>query len=117
MALTIEQWLVGGVDFNVSEATIARIIFDNGVEKGSDVSSLSEKEKDLCFADLLMWLACSSSSKSSEYISDGGWQHSKATKNVTDRAGLRARALQLYKKWNSDKADIANTTITLKNLY
>lgn len=117
MALRIEQWLTGGVDFNVPEVTIARIIFDNGVEAGTEVTELSEKQKDLCYADLLMWLACSSSAKSSEYISDGGWQHSKATKNVTDRAGLRARALQLYKKWDSDKANLATATITFKNLY
>ena len=33
-AYTIEQWLVGMVDFNVPEATIKAILFDNQVSEG-----------------------------------------------------------------------------------
>lgn len=115
--LAIEQWLNGMVDFNVPEATIAAILFNNGVESLTPVSETSEKERDLCLADLYMWLAASSTSKSGEYESDGGWQHQKSAKTVVDRAGLRARAQELYKKWNSDKADTESGRIVMKNLY
>lgn len=114
---TIEQWLKGMVDFDVPNETIMAILFNNKVGMGSDVTMLDERSKDLCLADLYMWLATSSSATSGEYISDGGWQHQKSNKVVVDRAGLRAAALRLYQKWGSEKADSARGSITIKNLY
>ena len=53
-----------------------------------------------------------------EYISDGGWQHQKANKVVVDRASLVARARELYKKWNSEKAEsVIGGKITIKSIY
>ena len=117
-AYTIEQWLVGMVDFNVPEATIKAILFNNKVTDGTPVSNVAERERDLCLADLLMWLSSSSTATSGEYISDGGWQHQKANKVVVDRAGLIARAKALYAKWNSEKADtVIGSKITIKPIY
>lgn len=117
-AYTIEQWLVGMVDFNVPEATIKAILFNNEVTEGASASDVDERERDLCLADLLMWLSSSSTATSGEYISDGGWQHQKANKVVVDRAGLISRAKELYKKWNSEKADsVVGSKITLKPIY
>lgn len=117
-AYTIEQWLVGMVDFNVPEATIKAILFNNEVTEGVSASNVDERERDLCLADLLMWLSSSSTATSGEYISDGGWQHQKANKVVVDRAGLISRAKELYKKWNSEKADsVVGSKITIKPIY
>ena len=117
-AYTIEQWLMGMVDFNIPEATLKAILFNNEVTEGSPVTSIDERERDLCLADLLMWLSSSSTATSGEYISDGGWQHQKSTKNVFDRAGLAARARALYAKWNSEKAESAAAMkITIKSIY
>ena len=117
-AYTIEQWLVGMVDFNVPEATIKAILFNNKVTDGTPVSNVAERERDLCLADLLMWLSSSSTASSGEYISDGGWSHQKSNKQVVDRAGLIKRAQELYAKWDSDKAKTAvGTKITFKPIY
>lgn len=117
-AYTIEQWLVGKVDFNVPESAIKAILFDNKVAEGMPVANVAERERDLCLADLLVWLSSSSTASSGEYISDGGWQHQKANKTVFDRAGLIARAKALYKKWNSEKAEsTTNAKITVKAIY
>lgn len=116
--LTIEMWLEGMVDYNVPDATLRAITYNNGVAPDTEMPRVSEKQKDLCLADLYMWLATSSSSSTGEYISDGGWQHTKAAKNVVDRGGLRAMALALYKKWGSDKFDAASIGgMTMQNLY
>lgn len=115
--LTIEQWLGGMVDFNVPETTLAAILFNNNVDAGCSVTNTTEMQRDLCLADLYMWLAASSTSTSGEYESDGGWQHQKSNKTVVDRAGLRARAQELYAKWSSDKANSTSGSITLKSLY
>ena len=117
-AYTIEQWLVGMVDFNVPEATIKAILFNNKVTDGTPVSNVAEMKRDLCLADLLMWLSSSSTATSGEYISDGGWQHQKANKVVVDRASLVARARELYRKWSSEKAEsVIGGKITIKSIY
>ncbi len=117
-AYTIETWLRGMVDFDVPDATIMAILFNNEVEQGTTVSKTSEKERDLCLADLLMWLSSSSTSSSGEYISDGGWSHQKSAKQVFDRNALIKRAHELYAKWDSDKAKTAvGNTITFKAIY
>ena len=56
-AYTIETWLKGKVDFDIPSATIMAILFDNGVEQGTPMQNTSEKQRDLCLADLLMWLS------------------------------------------------------------
>jgi hypothetical protein len=115
---TIETWLRGMVDYDVPEATIMAILFNNEVADGLPMSKISEKQRDLCLADLLMWLASSSTSSSGEYISDNGWSHQKSAKQVVDRAGLVNRAKELYAKWNSDKATTAvGAKITVKPIY
>lgn len=117
-AYTIETWLRGKVDFDIPDATIMAILFDNEVSQGEPVNSTSEKQRDLCLADLLMWLSSSSTSSSGEYISDGGWSHQKSAKQVVDRAGLIKRAQELYAKWDSDKAKTAvGSKITFKPIY
>lgn len=115
---TIETWLKGMVDFDVPSATIMAILFNNEVAQGTPMSNTSEKQRDLCLADLLMWLSSSSVASSGEYISDNGWSHQKSNKQVVDRAGLIKRAQELYAKWNSDKANTAvGTKIIVKSIY
>lgn len=115
---TIETWLRGKVDFDIPEVTIMAILFDNKVAMGVPVAETTEKERDLCLADLLMWLSSSSVSSSGEMISDNGWSHQKSAKQITDRAGLVNRAKELYAKWNSDKATSAvGAKITIKPIY
>lgn len=117
-AYTIETWLKGMVDFDVPSATIMAILFNNGVDNGTPMQDVSEQQRDLCLADLLMWLSSSSTASSGEMISDGGWSHQKSAKQVVDREGLIRRARELYAKWNSDKAKTAvGTKITLKPIY
>jgi len=117
-AYTIEQWLRGMVDFEVPDGTIRAILFNNAVEEGIGVYHVQERERDLCLADLLMWLSSSSTITSGEYVSDGGWVQQKSNRNVADRAGLRQRAQALYAKWSSDKADSAlGSKVTIKSLY
>lgn len=115
---TIETWLSGMVDFDVPQATIMAILYNNGVEQGVAMNKTTEKQRDLCLADLLMWLSSSSTSSSGEYISDSGWSHQKSAKQVVDRAGLVRRAQELYAKWDSDKAKTAvGTRIIVKPIY
>lgn len=114
---TVEMWLKGMVDLDVPESAIKAILFNNGVEVGAAVAQLGEREKDLCLADLYMWVSTSSSTSSGETITDNGWSTKKAIKNVTQRGGFRAMAKALYAKWNVDKANFVVGTVKMKDLY
>ena len=106
------------VDFDIPEATIMAILFNNSVTNGTPMQEVAEMERDLCLADLYMWLSSSSTATSGETVSDGGWSHQKSNKQVVDRAGLARKAQSLYAKWNSDKAKTAiGATITIKSIY
>ena len=117
-AYTIETWLRGMVDYDIPDATILAILFNNGVSQGTPMMGVEERERDLCLADLLMWLSSSSTSSQGESISDNGWSHQKSAKQVTDRIGLRRRAQELYEKWDSEKARQASgMKVTFKSIY
>jgi hypothetical protein len=117
-AYTIETWLQGMVDYDVPSVTLQAILFNNGVAEGALMSKVSEEQRDLCLADLLMWLSSSSTATTGESISDGGWSHQKSNKQVFDRNALIKRAQELYVKWNSEKAKTAvGARITIKGIY
>lgn len=106
------------VDFDVPDATIMAILFNNEVTSGMPVEKTSEKQRDLCLADLLMWLSQSSTASSGETISDSGWSIQKSNKQVTNRANYIKRAQELYAKWDSEKAKTAvGGKITIKSIY
>ena len=114
---TIIEWLKGMVaDFDVSDATIRAILYNNNVEMDELLEDVPEKNKDLSLADLYMALATSSSKTGSIYDADGGWQKGRSTKNVVDHRWFRDAANRLYLKWGSDKADNSGNFV-LKGIY
>lgn len=115
MALTIEQYLKGKVDYDIPEVALMAILADRGIADGATLVSLTEKQRDLALADLYMWLAGSSVSSTGEYESDGGWQHQRSTKNVFDRGYFKALANALYAKWGLAPATVGS--IVMKDLY
>lgn len=115
---TIEMWLRGKVDFDFSQEAIAAILYDRWIAAGTAVSDVSEKDRELCYADLLMYAASSSVQSSGEYISDNGYQLQRSARNVYDRKAMRDNALRVYQKWDDPKADeAAGTKFRMKNLY
>lgn len=106
-AYTVETWLRGMVDFDFSPEAITAILFNRGIAAGTDASSLTERQRDLCYADILMYAAGSSVKASGEYVSDNGYQLQRSAKNVFDRKALRDLAKRLYQKWDDPRADEA----------
>ena len=114
---TINDWLTAKVaDYDLNQDTIEAILIDNGASGSTFLADATEKQKDLCLADVYMALATSPSKSGSIYDSDGGWQKGRATKTVVDRAWFRQEANRLYLKWNSPKAS-SYGSITMRKLY
>ena len=117
-AYTVETWLRGMVDFDLTQETLAAILFNRNIPAGTPAVNLTEKQRDLCYADVLMYAAGSSVKASGEYISDNGYQLQKSAKNVFDRRALRDQAMRLYAKWNDPKADETVTSkFKMRDIY
>lgn len=115
---TIETWLRGKIDYDFPDSAIEAVCFDRMLDKSTAASDVSVRDRELCYADLLMYAASSSTTTQGEYESDGGWQHQKSNKNVVDRSAKREAAAKIYLKWADAKADTANATrITMSSLY
>lgn len=115
---TIEAWLRGKIDYDFPDTAIEAVCFDRMLDKGTAASDVSVRNRELCYADLLMYAASSSTTTQGEYESDGGWQHQKSNKNVVDRASMREAAVRIYAKWDDAKAETANSSrVTMQDLY
>ncbi|PXV62374.1 hypothetical protein CLV62_12063 [Dysgonomonas alginatilytica] len=114
--VTIEDYLIGLVGFDVNEIALNSIRVFREIEKNSDVSELSMKDKELLYADLLMWAASSPTSYTGSKDSDGGWTHTEAGKtiSVTDKKRFENTAKSIYKKYQDKKY---NSGIKLVNLW
>ncbi len=117
-AYTVESWLRGMVDFDFSSETISAILFNRGIAAGTEAAALSDKERDICYADLLMYAAASSTKSSGEYISDNGYIIQRSAKNAFDRKAMRDLAYRLYTKWGDARAEEAvSSKFKMKDLY
>lgn len=99
--LTIEEYLRGFVALDIPDATLVSIFTKRGVAPQSDASDVEEKEKDLCLADLYIYLSTAPSVKNNTEDSDGGWKHTEGGYQiaVADKRAFRAMARRLLLKW------------------
>lgn len=103
--VSIEDYLRGLVGFDVNETTLNSIRINRNIKKGSDISELSEKDKDLAYADLLMWASTNPSSYTGSKSSDGGWTQTEASKTLTvsDKKSFRDMAMDIYKRYGDSR--------------
>ena len=64
---------------NVSESTIKGILIDAGIEAGTSAISLTEKQKDLSLAYLLIRIAFNPIQSQKVTDKDGDWEHSEGS--------------------------------------
>lgn len=114
--VAIEEYLKGLVGFDVTEQALNSIRMYRNIEKYTDVSELTIRDKELLYADLLMWAASSPTSYTGSKDSDGGWTHTEAGKtiSVTDKKRFENSAKSIYKKYQDKKY---SSGIKLVNLW
>lgn len=117
--MTFVRWLRARTELilDYSDDFLYAIMGGRGIEDDSFMLvDASEKQKDLCLADIYYWAAISSVKMGTQGESDGGWTHYVAIKNVVNRDGLMKMAKKLYDKWDEAFID-ARPKIQMKNLY
>ena len=114
--VSIEDYLKGMVGFDVPASTINSIRINRKITKGSDVAELSDKDKDLAYADLLMWASTNPSSYTGSKQSDGGWTQTEASKtlNASDKKSFRSMAMDIYKRYGDRRY---TPKVRIRNLW
>lgn len=114
--ICIEDYLKGLVGIDVTESVLNSIRIYREVKKGTDVTELSTRERDLLYADLLMWASTSPTSYTGTKEADGGWSRTEANKtiSVTDKKRFENLAMSIYKKYLDRKY---NPSIKIVNLW
>ena len=83
MGKLIEDYLKDLTAFDITEGAIENVLIDAGVTPGSDVSTLSVKQMDLCKAYTYLWCASTPSISGSVEDSDSGWSHREGGKQTS----------------------------------
>ena len=117
--MTMVRWLRAKVsnyidvtDDFIYVTLVGRCIGDDA----ATVNDVTERQRDLCLADMYYGAAISSVKSGTQGESDGGWTHYVAIKNIANRDALMRMAKALYDKWGEAYVD-STPKIRLKPLY
>lgn len=102
--MPIEEYLRGVVGYKIADNALNSILFKRKIAAGEMAISLTEKQLDLCAADLYLWCAATPSTQNNTEDSDGGWKHVEGgwQTSAFDKRELRAMAKELYEKWGEN---------------
>lgn len=114
------RWLRAKVDniIDLSDDFIFSTLLHRGItDDETTFDEVTERQRDLCLADVYFGAAISSTKTGTQGESDGGWTHYISNKNVVSRDALMRLAKDLYDKWDEPFEDPAVIKIRLKSLY
>lgn len=116
--VTVREYLRGLVDNNIPDRTLVSMGIDRNIDMNADSTILTQQQKDLLYADLLIWKTTSLTSYQGEIDSDGGWSHQGERTSLSDqdRKYLERQAMSIYRRYNDAKARIGST-IRIINLW
>lgn len=101
---TVLDWLCDVVNFPVSEGAAKDIIVERGVDPSSSVTDVDKRDKDLCKADLYVWLCTSPTRRGDTQDSDNSWSHKEGgfTLSADDKNRLMAMANNIYDMYEEE---------------
>lgn len=113
--MPIETYIRNMVGFDVPDGIIENILLDRGLTFGADSNNVSFADKQLSFADLLMWASTQPSSSGGAKDSDGGWSHTEATQSLstTDRKEMRRTAMLIYRRFDPTRYEASIRIVSL----
>lgn len=117
--MTLVGWLHAKLDtiIDVSDELILSTLLGRGINDDETLfRDATQKQRDLCLADLYFTAAISSVKSGTQGEADGGWTHYIAIKNVVSRDALKQMAQDLYAKWNEPFTD-PTPKIRMRPLY
>lgn len=115
--MSIVSYLKGKVGFEISDSALNAILADRGTDSTTDISDITEKQRELLYADVLMWGATLPTTYSGAKESDGGWSHTEGSSTIqaADKKRFESIANDIYSKYNDPKR--AKSKIKIINLW
>lgn len=107
--VTVEEYIQTlSPNANISESTIKGILIDASIDPGTSVTDLSEKQKDLALAYLLIRIAFNPLMSSKVTDKDGDWEHSEGSEQWSRSQLMQFLILarDLLKKWGITDARV-----------
>ena len=107
--VTVEEYIQSlSPNANVSESTVKGILIDAGIDAGTPATELTEKQKDLAFAYLLIRIAFNPIMSQKVTDRDGDWEHSEGSEQWSRSQLLQFLILarDLLAKWGITDARI-----------
>jgi hypothetical protein len=88
----------------ISDSIVSDILRKTGIDGESPESALTEKERDLAYAYLILFLMPGMGSSQRVSDKDGDWQHEESVGSwsYSDRSNLLRIARALFEKWGVD---------------
>ena len=107
--VTVEEYIKTlSPNANISESTIKGILIDASIDAGTSVSYLTEKQKDLSLAYLLIRIAFNPLMSQKVTDKDGDWEHSEGSEQWSRSQLMQFLILarDLLKKWGITDARV-----------
>lgn len=105
-AFNIIEYMSGLTSFVLDESIFKRIAMDRDVLDVEYVTELTEKQKDLLTADILMAVYLGPNNIPSLQHQHGQFSTSIGSQTIKDREGILNWAKRLYAKWGDEKLDL-----------
>lgn len=76
-SLTAKRYLQAKVNATISEDTLMAVMADRGINPEAEYADLTEKDRDLCLADLYVYLSLQPTQTEKKTDTDADWSHSE----------------------------------------
>lgn len=115
----IIDYISGLTSYTFNKGLLERVALDRGVSYITDYNVLTQKDKDLCKADLLYEVYLGANSSASYSVSDGTFKESVGSQTINDKKYLYGVIFAIYNKYNDDKLALLSedNTMTWVNEY
>lgn len=115
--MSIVSYLKGNVGFKIPDSSLDSILADRGINTDTDIYDLTVEQRELLYADVLMWGTTMPTAYSGAKESDGGWSHTGETSTIqkADKERWYNIAQEVYNRYNDPKK--AKSKIKLINLW
>lgn len=104
-AFDIIRYMSSLTGYVFDEAVLERIALERGVSEVKQFAELTQKDKDLVLADMLLVLYLSPTQTASLSKKHGSFSQTIGSQYISDKAGLLDLITKLYAKWGDDKLE------------
>lgn len=102
---SIIRYMSSLTGYVLDDSVLERIAMERGVDKVTDFADLTERDRDLLLADLLLVLFMLPSQTASFSKKHGSFSQVIGSQTITYKDDIYDMMMRLYRKWNDPKVE------------